>query len=313
MSNSKLVYINLALVATFAMVVSSGEQPGQEDDGRVRTVFITTDAPDSEDRASIARACEAVENDWNGPVTLLGCENDAPSIARALKRAIALAPDGISLPGHRDDALILPFVIEARRQGILVTFHDTPLPAARKRFGPTGAGFIGDRGEHSGFSLAEAAVDRLSISPESKVLVISGTADVAPGSRLRGCLDLLSARAIEPERLVAAPLGDELEDFLPDPALAKRINEGPLPDVIFWDAGPVSQIATMLDGRGADYNTISVVSLVPVTTALTESEAPFVKLRAYEQPFLTCYFSLTQLHLTHKYGAPGLEVPIGGA
>ena len=209
--------------------------------------------------------------------------------------------------------MLLPFVVEARRQGIVVTFHDTPLPEAQKRFGADGAGFIGDRGEYSGFSLAEAAMERLSISPQKRVLVVSGTTEVPQESRLSGCLEFLRSQGIEPERLVVAPFEEDSMDFFADPVLDQHLKESPLPDVIFWDAGSVSQLVTMLDGRGADYNTVSVVSLVPVTESLTESEAPFIKLRAYEQPFLTCYFSLIQIHLTHKYGLPGLEVPIGGA
>jgi len=312
-NTSNLVYINLALLATFSFVYSSSERRGDEDDGRIRTVYISTEPPGSLERDSIVRACDAVENDWNGPVTLLSCESDAASIARALKRATALAPDGISMPGHGDDSLLLPFVVEARRQGIAVTFHDTPLHAAQERFRSAGAGFIGDRGEYSGFSLAQAAAERLSITPVKRVLVVSATAEAPTGSRLRGCLEFLRSRSIEPELLIAVPFDDETEVLLPDPALTRRIKELPLPDVIFWDAGPVGQIATMLDGQGADYNTVSVVSLVPIATSLTDSEAPFIKLRAYEQPFLTCYFSLTQLHLAYKYGMPGLEVPIGGA
>ena len=313
MKTSKLVYINLALLAIFVVVYSSGQNSGDADDGRMRTVFISTEPPDSIDSAAITRACEAVEHDWNGPVTLLNCENDPASIARTLKRAITMGPDGISMPGHRDDALLLPFIVEARRQGILITFHGTPLPAAQERFDDTGAGFIGDRGAYSGVSLTQAAVDRLAITPEKRVLVVSTTEEPLPDSRLSGCLEYLRSRSITPERMVARPLGDEIDDLLPDPALARRINEGELPDVIFWDAGSVNQIATMLDSRGADYNAVSIVTLVPVTTNLTEGEAPFVKLRAYEQPFLSCYFSLAQLHLTHKYGMPGLEVPISGA
>lgn len=313
MTTSKLVYINLALLATFVFVYSSSEPQAEKDDGRVRTVYISTEPPSSVAGASIARACESVENDWNGPVTLINCESDSAAVARALKRAIAMDPDGISMPGHRDDTLLLPFVVEARRQGIAVTFHDTPLPEALKRFGATGAGFIGDRGEYSGFSLAEAAVQRLSITPQKRVLLVTGTTEVAPESRLSGCLEFLSSQGIEPERLVVAPFDEDSMDFFADPMLDGRLKKAPLPDVIFWDAGPVGQLVTLLDSQGADYNTVSVVSLVPVTEALTESEAPFIKLRAYEQPFLTCYFSLTQLHLTHKYGLPGLEVPISGA
>ncbi len=313
MSISKLVYINLALLATFSFVYSSSDTQGEEDDGRIQTVYISTEPAGSLERDSVVRACEAVENDWNGPVTLISCENDAASITRALKRATNLAPEGISMPGHPDDTLLLPFVVEARRRGITITFHDTPLPAAQKRFGAMGAGFIGDRGEYSGFSLAQAAEERLAITPKSRVLVVTAAAEAPAGSRLRGCLEFLRSRSIEPELLVAVPFADDLDDFLPDPVLTRRINEGTLPEVIFWDAGPVGQITNMLDGKGADYNTVSVVSLVPITTPLTDGEAPFIKLRAYEQPFLTCYFSLTQLHLTHKYGVPGLEVPIGGA
>ena len=55
MNTSKLVYINLALLATSILVYSSSEPRGERDDGRIRTVYISAEAPGSVAGDSVAQ------------------------------------------------------------------------------------------------------------------------------------------------------------------------------------------------------------------------------------------------------------------
>lgn len=312
MKTSTLAYINLLLSAAFTLVYATLAGNEGSNDDRVRLVYITTATPESVDALAMANACAAIKKDWNCEVSLVYTQGNSAALARALKRAVATEPDGISLPGNAEDELVLTFVVEARRKGITVTFHTTPMRSAQTRFINGGTGFVGDRGEYLGSLLTQAAFERLSVTPEEPIMVVHTAAGVAPDSRLKGCLDRVHAQNIEPEVLLAAPVDVDSEDMVPDPVLAARLQAGPLPSVIFWDAGPVIQLANLLDSIGADFNRVSVISLDPSGENLGDNVARYVKFKALEQPFLTCYLSLVQLQLTKKYGVPGLEIPVGG-
>ncbi len=304
MNTSMLAYINLALLAVASILYVAFDNGDSATDSRAHLAFIATAPESSRAATTIQSASSAVETDWNCRVTVIFTSDDPPSMARALKKAIALGPDGVSMPGSTDDPLILPLVTEAHRQGIPVTYHTSPNPEARRRFGERGAGFVGIEGEVSGYSLAEAAVERLSIEPDTLVLLTGPSPAITPGTRLQGCQALLHSRGIQTEYLQVATASDA--------ALTQRIAAGTLPRFIFWDSGPVGQLTALLIEDRLNVTDFRIISLSPAKEDLPILEARYVGLQAVDRSFLTCYLSLVQLQLTRRYGLQGIEIPIGG-
>lgn len=312
MNTGVLVYVNLVLLAAATLLYASYGNDDDVDDGRMRLVYITTFPDASRDLVEVQSAASAIGSDWDCRVSILRATDDAPALARALKRAIAMEPDGISMPGCGDESLLLPFVTEARRQGIPVTFNTAPMKEAQRRYWKDGAGFAGSQGNNSGFILAQTAAERIKLEPGTPVMLVGTTPEPTPGSRLKGSADFFHSRSIEPEYLQLAPLPDGPSVPIPDASLTRRMESGTLPRLIVWEAGPVQQLTGLLRDNLIDSSDVSVVTLVPIDEALPLLETRYVTVQAQDRPFLACYYSLVQLQLTCRYQLPGLEIPIGG-
>jgi len=313
MTTSMLVYLNLALLAAASLVYVAYDKDASNIEPRVQHVFIATVPENSTAAARIRSAAYAIETGWKCRVTVMYAPDSPAELARALKRAITLKPDGISMPGNTDEKFILPVVTEAHRQGIPVTFHGSPNPEAQRRFGELGAGVAGMEDVAEGYALAKAAVDRLAIQPGTPVLLAGTEPTVKPDSRLGGSQALLQSLGIQSEYLRVASIDTGAGLTAPDPVLTRRIESETLPGVVFWEAGPVTQITSILVEERVTMSDVRIINLGPPLDDIPTIEARFVRLQPVEQTFLTCYFSLIQLQLTHRYGVQGIEIPIGGA
>lgn len=304
MNTSMLAYLNVALLAVASVLYVALDKEDAPTDASGHLAFIATAPEGSKAATMIEAAASAIESDWNCRVTVLFTTDDPPSMARALKKAITLEADGVSMPGSSDAPLILPLVTEAYRQGVPVTYHTTTNPEARRRFGEKGAGFVGIESEESGYTLAEAAVERLSIERDTLVLLVGPTPAITPGTQLHGCQALLHSRAIQTEYLQATSASDA--------TLTQRVAAGTLPKFIFWDSGPVGQLTALLFEDRLNVADFRIISLNPAKEELPMLEARYIGLQAIDRSFLTCYLSLVQLQLTRRYGLQGIEIPIGG-
>ena len=311
MNTGMMALLNLALLAAVGLLYTSFATDDSVDDGRRHLVYITTLPEGSPDFPQIQSATEAIATDWDCRVSVMRTTDDAPALARALKRAIVLAPDGISMPGSGDESLLLPFVTEAERQGIPVTFHTTPMNEALRRYGKAGAGLAGGQGESSGYTLTESAVNRLQLSNGTPVMLAGTNPAPVPGSRLNGALAFLRSRNIEPEYLQVTPLMTGPSVPIPDANLERRVSAGTLPRLIVWEAGPVEQLTTLLLDKQADASNVSVATLVPIEEPLALLQYRYVTVQAQNHPFLACYYTLVQLQLTCRYKIPGIEIPTG--
>lgn len=311
MSRTLLVYLNVALLAVFLVVLSSG--PDLDAGGQFHLVYISAPGPGVAPSPEEANAIQAVEGGWDTRVTFMAGGVDMESVARTLKRAIALEPDGISMPGGAGDALILTFVTEAQRRGIRVTFHDSPHPPAQRRFSERGTGFVGERGGSAGFSMAGTAMTRFNLSPETPVMLVGTGPAPSPGSRLEACKTFLESLEVPTEYLQVNVENENVDGLVPDVGLVSRLQQAPTPQAIFWEAGPVSMATSVVETIGLSPNDIHIVSFVPMSEPLPLLEAPYLKLQVQERPFLACYLSLVQLIMTDRYGFSGMDIPLGGA
>lgn len=305
---SPLMWINLMLAVTLALVYTQRDLFA---DGAHSTdlVLITSSPPETESYRDTLAGVEAFERDFGRKVSILvGGESDR-ALARALKGAIAMDPAGISMPGHPNSALLLPFVTEALRGGSPVTFYSTPLSEAVDRFQMRGTGFIGGEGQLNGLYATRSSLAYLKHEADMTVVVMGNAAIPEEGTLIYGCLQHLNAINARPEYLQVNPTGSDPEFMEVDPRIVARLQQDPEPDIIFWDGGEIAQLTASLDAGGFDSRTLSVISFDPVTV-LPKTEQVFVKSRYHERKFITCYFSLAQLHMTTQDQVAGLNVYI---
>jgi hypothetical protein len=306
-----LVWLNLVLATILGLLYTQ------------RDLFIPTPPPDlvfiaetpagaDVPDADIASGVQSFARDWNYRVATLVSDGSARSLATALKNAIAMAPKGISMPGISDYSLVLPFVTEAQRAGIRVTFHTRPLAEAERLYGHLGTGYAGASGQEDGELVAQTAWTRLKLEPGSVALVIGSETAPPPGSRAFGCMQGVTAAGGTAEYVSVPANVKENQLLLRGGALWSRISSDPRPEVIFWDAGAVERLTGMLESQGLEHDEVNVVCFSPVT-ALPQTEQLFVKYVMPERGFMASYLSLVQLHISTHYGAPGIHIPFGAS
>jgi hypothetical protein len=311
MSNSILAYLNLLLLAVACIVYVAYEGEGSDAYSRAHHVYIYAATNGPKNAAAVRSAVEAIETDWNCRVTVIQASDDPPAMARALKKALTLRPAGVSMPGSADERYLLPIITEAQRQGVPVTYHTSPAPEAQRHYAGFGAGFVGMDAETSGQMLAEAAMTRLSIAPGNSVLLVGQGPTIVPGTRLHGCRALLQLKGIETEHLTASPSGI-VDTATVHPELERRIADGTLPRIVFWEPERVGQLTDLISEERLNADSVRIVTLTPVQETLPLLQARYIAMQPIDRTFLTCYVSLVQLELTRRHGLRGMDIPIGG-
>lgn len=298
-----LVWLNLILATILGLLVTQ------------RNLFIPPPPPDfvliaagPQEAASVTetlRAAQDFQRDFRRRVRTIQTGSSARDIALALKEAIALNPQGISMPGHVDESLLLPFVLEAQRRGIPVTFHSAPFHGAQRQFAWRGAGYAGTRSALDGALAAEQALNRFQFDPDMRVIVAGADPEPRPESRAAGCFEAIRARGGAPEYIqYVPPDGQDLPGSVLDLAAGGRN-----PDFVFWDAGPAEPAIAALVEAGVEARDVVLVSFTPVI-GLPMAELMYVKQQFPERNTLGAYLSLVQLHMAIRYGTPGLNVPL---
>lgn len=308
--NTPLIWLNLVLAIALGVVYTQRDLlvGGAEKSGDLVLIAIG----DSASFGEFQRAARSFEDDLGRSVTVINAEDNALSLARALKRAIALKPTGVSMPGIPDHDLLLPFVVEAERRGVRVTFHTAPFPEAGERFRLRGAGFIGTGGQANGELATRNALETLRYE-KGRAVLLAGTEDFpAPGTRLFGCQKAVEEAGGVPEYIQIRPAPESDAALAADSALVSRIRQLPPPVMVFWDAGDTGWITEGLEEQGFDFNDVSIISFAPVTGGTLLGRA-YVKHRVYGREFLTGYVSLLQLYLADRAGIPGMQISINAS
>lgn len=274
-------------------------------------VVIAAGPRDSSSYKDAKEGADAFERDWGRRVTVLEGAPDPRTLAHALKYAMSLKPQGISMPGHDEAALLMPFVTEAERRGIRVTFHTTPLAPAVDRFQERGAGYVGLNSESDGERYAFRTLRRFTPKDTAPcTLIVGDRASALPGSRLYGCKKGAEAYGGPVEYLpfMAAELGTPAAGS----ALVDRLSKEPKPHVIFWDAGPVTPLLSALEKLKYDVSTTAVATFSP-STGLPIGQQLFVKSQLSERWHIATYLSLVQLQLSEQYQVPGMTIPLAAS
>lgn len=303
-----LLWLNVMLATFLGLLYTQPELFIAPD--AIDFVVIAAGQTGSEAYGEARVAAENFERDLGRQVEVIGAHHTARDLAVALKQAIAREPQGISMPGHGDAELLLPFITEAQRRGIRVTFHSFPLPEAERRFRDRGTGYAGTRSTLDGKYAARSILRRFEDPTQVQALIVGTQATLREDSHLAGCKKYIEEQGGTAE-ILEVGLPEDLNDQT-DPALDARIAGTPRPNLIFWDAGPVYQVTALLNGNDYDASDVSVATFVPAPT-LPLVEQLYIKQQYFEQKRLAAYVSLVQLYLADRHAVPGMHIPINAS
>jgi len=303
-----LVWLNLLLATFLGLIYSQPDMFIKRD--RADFVLIASGPVGSEAYTRSRNAADSFERDWERKTTVLASDGNTRDLAILLKRAIALEPRGISLPGNGNAELLMPFIAEAGRRGIRVTFHTKPMPEAEKQFRDYGTGYAGTESERDGEFAARSAIRRFEDDTVVQALIVGTPDKLTSGSRLHGCKRYIEDVGGTAELLAVSP-PEDLDGQI-DRRLETRMASEPRLNLIIWDAGPIAQITGLLDANGYETKEVTVASFVPAPT-LPLVEQLFIKQQFPDQRQLGYYVSLLQLYLADRHGVEGLNIPLSAS
>ena len=302
-----LLWLNLVLATVLASIYYQPALFLPERESQF--VVIAAARTGSEPYEDARNAARDFERDWGVRTTVLDGGAAPETLARALKNAMDLDPEGISLPGHTDAALLMPLITESRRRGIFIAFHDTSMPAAEALFHADGAGFAGSHSALNGELAALMTLRRHAADAGVHALVAGTEPSPAPGSRTQGCMKGIEMFGGTAEYLQVTPVSDGAFATAADPAVMERIARAPKPAFVFWDAGPVTPLTAALAEYLTQPGDISAVIFEP-DEAVPFVHLPYIKQRFGTDRKIAAYMSLVQLFLSSRYEVPGMQVPL---
>lgn len=306
----KTLLICLNLLLASVLVLLYARQLILHPAERPALVLIVAAAEETTEYGQVRAGVDSFEERWGHPVTVISAQNEPRELARALKQAIALKPTGISMPGHGESELLLPFVTEAQRQGIRLTFHTTPMPEAQARFRHRGTGYIGAGSAADGAAVVRAVLTPDRFDPGDRILVIGRAESPRPGSRIEGCMKTIEELGGAPEYVQVATGSADPEHRVTSSDLAEQIGAVPRPAGIFWDAGDPSTLTAALGEANLRPNESYVTSFAPAV-ALARAELDYIQQIHIERHQVSAYTSLVQLVLSNKHeGFHGMHVPL---
>lgn len=308
--NVPLLWLNLALATVLALIFYQPALfiPEKEAD----FIVIASGPRGSEAYLDAQEGADAFERDWGGVVSVVESVTEPGALARAFKNAMALQPRGISMPGHVDADLLLPLVADARRRGIIVTFHTSSLPAAVDQFRRQGTGYAGTNSEEDGALAALATLKRNAYDPEVRALVVGTLDEAVPGSRPYGCIRGVESYGGSAEYIQTLYTPESATGGIPDAALVARLAREPQVDIVFWDAGSVTSLMAAIDEASVEPEDVGVATFTPAV-GLPLGHQFFIKQQYSEQGLVSAYLSLVQLYLSSTYSIPGIQVPINAS
>lgn len=298
------------LLLTIAPMASAADMPKT---GEGMHIWFDTGGPVGGSYNTVVyNGAKAAASDIGARISFVYSDWSPEKMIENFKKALAEKPTGIVIMGHPGDSAFAPLIGEARKNGILVTTVDTPLPKTQGTYRAEGFGFIGPDNYTQGKSMAAECLQRFGLKKGDRAFVWGLKRLPSRGRRAVGILEGLEGAGLTVDYLEISPEIDK------DPSLGTPVVTGYLashPDckLMVIDHGALTaQMENFLRAAAVKPDEINVAgfSLSPATA--TAIQNGFVDLIGDAQPFLLGYFSVLQIALTEKYGFSGLNIDTGG-
>jgi simple sugar transport system substrate-binding protein len=247
-----------------------------------------------------------------GPdVTYQWSDWDPNKMITQFQQSVATKPDGIAVMGHPGDDAFLPLIVDAEKQGILVTVMNTELPKAEAQFGSKGTGYVGAVLHDAGASLANEAITRGGLKSGDEVMVWGLKAQPGRGERTLGITDTLSKAGMTVDYF-------EIDDATNKdaangvPTFTGYISSHANVKAIFIDHGNLtSAIPTFMKAANLKAGSIYAAGFDMSPATVQGIKDGYVSLVIDQQEYLQGFMAVQQLCMTKKFGFGGLFINTG--
>lgn len=228
------------------------------------------------------------------------------------QQAVAARPDGIAIMGFPGDDAFKPFVVDAEKQGIIVTSSNSELPALEGAYSGKGFGYVGAGNYEAGMALGRAAIREANLKKGDKVVVWGHLGKPVKELRTKGIIDAFSKAGLKVDTLM---ISNEVEG---DASLGIPIISGYLQanldcKALVTDSGQLTSAQqTYLETAGRGPTDIYAAGFDLSPTAVRSIKNGYTDLILDQQPFLQGFFPIMQIYLTKVYGLSGLHIDTAG-
>ncbi len=261
---------------------------------------------------NVYNGAKAAQADLGPKVDYVFSDWDPQKMIQQFKEAAATKPDGIAVMGHPGDESFDSIIMDAEKNGILVTSQNTTLPKMEAAYSGQGFGYVGQDLYGSGAALATEAIKRFGLKSGDKAMVWGLMSQPTRGQRTKGVTETLEKAGLKVDyiEIDAATSADAAAGT---PTFVGYVSANPDVKLIVTDHGGLTSTAeTYLKAANKKAGDIHIAGFDLSPATVTAIKGGWTELVIDQQPWLQGYLPILQLCLTKTYGFSGLHVDTGG-
>ncbi len=251
------------------------------------------------------------EKDLGPKVQYVWSDWDPQKMIQQFKEAAATKPDGIAVMGHPGDESFDPLIIEAEKNGIIVTSQNTELPKMQAAYSANGFGYVGASNYPAGHALGVEAVKRFGLKKGDRAMVWGLLSQPTRGERTKGVKEALKEAGLTVDYI-------EIDDATnKDPAagaptFSAYVASHPDVKLVVTDHGGLTATAeTYLKAANKKAGDIAVAGFDLSPATIAAIKGGWTGLVIDQQEWLQGYLPILQICLTKVYGFSGLAINTG--
>jgi simple sugar transport system substrate-binding protein len=260
---------------------------------------------------NVYNGAKAAQADLGAKVDYVFSDWDPQKMVQQFKEAAATKPDGIAVMGHPGDESFDPLIIDAEKNGIIVTSQNTPLPKVESQYIANGFGYVGADLYGAGASLANEAIKRFGLKSGDRAMVWGLLSQPTRGERTKGAKETLEKAGLKVD-YIEIDAATNKDPAAGTPTFTGYVTSHPDVKLVVTDHGGLTATAdTYLKAAGKKPGEIHIAGfdLSPATVKAVQDG--WTELVIDQQPWLQGYLPILQICLSKTYGFSGLHIDTG--
>jgi len=251
------------------------------------------------------------QNDLGPQVDYVWSNWDPQTMITQFRTSAATKPDGIAVMGHPGDEAFDSLIDDARKQGIIVTSQNTPLPKAQTAYQANGFGYVGAQLYQAGFDLGTEAFKRSGLKAGDRAMVWGLKSQPTRGQRTQGVIDALTKAGMTVD-YIEIDSATNADPTAGTPTFAAYVSSHPDVKLVVTDHGGLTATAqTYLSAAGKKPGDIFLAGFDLSPATVTAIQGGWTSLVIDQQEWLQGYLPILQICMTKIYGFSGLDVNTG--
>jgi simple sugar transport system substrate-binding protein len=251
------------------------------------------------------------QNDLGPKVDYVWSNWDPQTMITQFRTSAATKPDGISVMGHPGDEAFDSIIDDARKQGIIVTSSNTPLPKAQANYQANGFGYVGAQLYQAGYDVGSEAFKRSGLKAGARAMVWGLKSQPTRGQRTQGVIDALTKAGMTVD-YIEIDAATNADPAAGTPTFAGYVSSHPDVKLVVTDHGGLTATAqTYLSAAGKKPGDIYLAGFDLSPATVTAIQGGWTNLVIDQQEWLQGYLPILQICLTKVYGFSGLNFNTG--